>query len=118
MPSVANLHIFGCPVKFLIHPNIRAKGDYHAKSGIFVGYYDNSKSYKVWSPEQHRFFKTRSITFLEPNRNPSQIGIYNEEDNDYDFHTSRIPQDTRYTNSSISTHLLSHNHIPTQNIMS
>jgi transposase InsO family protein len=62
-PNVANVHPFGCNVKYINHPKIRRKGEYHAHTGKFVGYYHNYPAFKVWNPHTRQFFKTRSLIF-------------------------------------------------------
>src|ERR1700744_2552763 len=63
IPNVSNLRVFGSKIKFIIHPKIRTKFQYHAEPGRFVGYYDDPRSYKVWLPATHCFYKTRSFLF-------------------------------------------------------
>ena len=39
----------------------RQKGQYKSVEEIFVGYYDNSKAYKVWIPRTHSLMKVRDV---------------------------------------------------------
>jgi hypothetical protein len=82
-PNITNAHPFGCRVKYLNHPNIRKKGDFHSHDGRFVGYYSDSAAYKVWNPRTRQFFKTRSVIFDD---SPMHIHIpsYNAHDVDDD----------------------------------
>jgi transposase InsO family protein len=57
-PNVSHHKPFGCTVQFLRHPTPRRKGEYHAETGKFVGYYADSKSYKIWSLFHRQFYKT------------------------------------------------------------
>jgi transposase InsO family protein len=86
LPSVSNTHPFGCRVKYLMHPAIRRKGDFHARSGFFLGYYDDSPAYKIWNPKTCQFVKTRSVIFED---SPMQVpsAPYNALDVDDDTPT-------------------------------
>ena len=44
---------------------MRRKGQYKSIEGIFVGYYDNSKPYKIWIPRTHLLMKARGVIFDE-----------------------------------------------------
>jgi hypothetical protein len=49
-PNVENLRIFGCPVYSHIPKDERNKLEPSGKKGIFVGYSDSSKSYRISIP--------------------------------------------------------------------
>ena len=49
-PEVSHLKIFGCPVYIHIPKEKRTKLDPSGKKGIFVGYNDTSKAYKIYFP--------------------------------------------------------------------
>ena len=49
-PSVAHLRPFGCPTFVHIPAPLRRKLDPKAQHGIFVGYSDESKAFRVWIP--------------------------------------------------------------------
>jgi hypothetical protein len=46
-PNVENLRIFGCPVYSHIPKDKRNKLESLGKKGIFVGYSDSSKAYRI-----------------------------------------------------------------------
>ena len=46
-PEVSHLRIFGCPVYIHIPREKRTKLDPSGKKGIFVGYSENSKAYRI-----------------------------------------------------------------------
>ena len=46
-PSVRHMRPFGCDVKYIIHPQVRRKGAYHAEKGQFIGYYNTSNAYNT-----------------------------------------------------------------------
>ena len=41
----------------------RKKGDFKTTEGVFVGYHDDSKAYKVWIPHTHTLIKSRDVIF-------------------------------------------------------
>jgi hypothetical protein len=49
-PNVENLRIFGCLVYSHIPNDKRNKLEPSGKKGIFVGYNDSSKSYRIYIP--------------------------------------------------------------------
>jgi hypothetical protein len=64
-PNVENLRIFGCPVYSHIPKDKRNKLEPSGKKGIFVGYSDSSKAYRIYILEQHKFKVSRDVTFNE-----------------------------------------------------
>jgi hypothetical protein len=49
-PEVGNLRIFGCPVYIHVPKEKRTKMEPSGKKGDFVGYSENSKSYRIYVP--------------------------------------------------------------------
>jgi hypothetical protein len=49
-PEVNHLRIFGCPVYVHVPKDKRSKLDPSRKKGIFVGYSETSKAYRVYIP--------------------------------------------------------------------
>ena len=66
-PRIDWLRTYGSKCWALIPKTIRKKGDYRSIEGVFVGYYDNSKAYKIWIPQTHTILKTRDAVFDESN---------------------------------------------------
>jgi hypothetical protein len=64
-PNVENLRIFGCPVYSHIPKDKRNKLEPSGKKGIFVGYSESSKAYRIYIPEQHKIEVSRDVTFNE-----------------------------------------------------
>jgi hypothetical protein len=62
-PNVENLRIFGCPVYSHIPKDKRNKLEPSGKKGIFVGYSDSSKAYRIYIPEQHKIEVSRDVMF-------------------------------------------------------
>jgi hypothetical protein len=64
-PIVENLRIFGCPVYSHIPKDKRNKLEPSGKKGIFVGYSDSSKAYRIYIPEQHKIEVIKDVIFNE-----------------------------------------------------
>jgi uncharacterized protein (DUF1330 family) len=87
-PNVENLRIFGCPVYSHIPKDKRNKLEPSGKKGIFMGYSDSSKAYRIYIPEQHKIEVSRDVTFnekmafkksIEENIEEQEIEELNEE---------------------------------------
>jgi hypothetical protein len=87
-PNVENLRIFGCPVYSHIPKDKKNKLEPYGKKGIFVGYSDSSKAYKIYIPEQHKIEVSKDVTFnermafmksIEENTEEEEIEELNEE---------------------------------------
>ena len=63
--EVIHLKIFGCPVFIHIPKEKRNKLDPSGKKGIFVGYYEVSKAFRIYIPGQHHIEISRDVTFDE-----------------------------------------------------
>jgi hypothetical protein len=64
-PEVSHLKIFGCPVFVHIPKEKRNKLDPSGKKGIFVGYYEVSKAFRVYTPGYHHIEINKDVTFDE-----------------------------------------------------
>jgi hypothetical protein len=64
-PEVSHLKIFGCPVFIHIPKEKRNKLDPSGKKGIFVGYCEVSKAFRIYIPGQHHIEINRDVTFDE-----------------------------------------------------
>ena len=58
----SNLRVFGCTAYY--HVN-EGKLEPRAKKGIFVGYGEGVKGYRIWSPSENRVILSRSVIFDE-----------------------------------------------------
>ena len=63
--DVSNLKEFGCQFFFQNSNPERGKFDERGKKGIFLGYSDQSKAYRVWVPDVKKTVITRDIVFKE-----------------------------------------------------
>jgi hypothetical protein len=66
-PKVDWLRTYGSKCWALVPKAIRRKGDFRSIEGIFIGYFDDLKAYKIWSPQTHTVIKSRDVIFDEYN---------------------------------------------------
>ena len=64
-PSVKHMRVFGCQAYILTPSEKRLKWDPKARMGIFVGYEEVSKAYRVFDIEASKIMITRDVTFDE-----------------------------------------------------
>ena len=64
-PEVSHLKIFGCPVYIHIPKEKRTKLDPSRKKGIFVGYCEVSKEFRIYIPGFHHMEISIDVTFNE-----------------------------------------------------
>ena len=64
-PEVSHLKIFGCPVYIHIPKEKRTKLDPFEKKGIFFGYCEVSKAFRIYIPRFHHMEISRDVTFDE-----------------------------------------------------
>ena len=64
-PDVSHLKIFGCPVYVHIPKEKRTKLDPSGKKGIFVGYCEVFKSFRIYISGFHHIEISRDVTFDE-----------------------------------------------------
>jgi hypothetical protein len=83
-PEVSHLKIFGCPVFVHIPKEKRTKLDPLGKKGIFVGYCEASKAFRVYIPGYHHIEISRDVIFdedatLKKSRRLQLEEVYEEE---------------------------------------
>ena len=64
-PSVKHMRVFGCQVFMLTPKEKRSKWDPKAREGLFVGYEEVSKAYRIYDIEADRVIISRDVTFNE-----------------------------------------------------
>jgi hypothetical protein len=64
-PEVGHLRIFGCPVYIHVPKEKRTKMEPSGKKGVFVGYSENSKAYRIYVPGQRQIEVSRDVAFHE-----------------------------------------------------
>jgi hypothetical protein len=83
-PEVSHLKIFGCPVFIHIPKEKRNKLEHSGKKGIFVGYYEVSKSFRIYIPGHCHIEISRDMNFdeeatLKKSRRCHLEEVYEEE---------------------------------------
>jgi hypothetical protein len=83
-PEVSHLKIFGCLVFIHIPKEKRNKLEPSGKKGIFVGYCEVSKAFKIYIPGHHHIEITKYVTFdedtsLKKSRRFQLEEVYEEE---------------------------------------
>ena len=97
-PRIDWLRTYGSRCWALIPKQVRKKGEYKSVEGIFVGYFKNSRSYKIWIPKTRSLIKTRDAIFDESNHIERITLLTKEEEDDLpelwtkkDFFISKTP---------------------------
>jgi hypothetical protein len=83
-PEVSHLKIFGCPLFVHIPKERRTKLDPSGKKGLFVGYCEVSKAFRIYIPGYHHIEISRDVTFdegatLKKSRRCHLEEVYEEE---------------------------------------
>ena len=63
--EVSHLKIFGFPIYVHIPKEKRTKLDPSGKKGVFVGYCEVSKAFRIYNPGFHHMEISRDVTFDE-----------------------------------------------------
>jgi hypothetical protein len=63
--KIGHLWIFGCPVYIHVPMEKRTKLEPSGEKGIFVGYRDTSKAYRIFIPTQRKTVVRRDVKFEE-----------------------------------------------------
>ena len=64
-PEVSHLWIFGCPVFIHVPKEKRTKLEPSGRKGIFIGYSESSKAFRVYIPGFKQIETSRDVTFDE-----------------------------------------------------
>ncbi|GBN10131.1 Copia protein, partial [Araneus ventricosus] len=67
VPNIGYFKTFGCKAFVWNNKKNRGKFEPRALKGIFLGYSDNSKAYRIWLTEAKRVELSRSVKSLENN---------------------------------------------------
>ena len=97
-PEVSHLKIFGCPVYIHIPKEKRTKLDPSGKKGIFVGYCEVSKAFRIYIPGFHHMEISRDVTIdeeiaLKRSRKCQYGEVYEEETSPRNKETTCLPKD-------------------------
>ena len=80
-PRIDWLRTYSSKCWALIPKATRMKNQFKLIKGIFVGYYDNSKAYKIWIPRTNTVLKARDVIFDESNH-IEQVTIHATDNDD------------------------------------
>ena len=64
-PDVGHLRIFGCIAYSYVPKEKRTKLEPTAEKGVFVGYSETSKAFRIYIPTQRRVVVRRDVKFEE-----------------------------------------------------
>ena len=64
-PEVGYLRIFGCPIYIHVPKEKRTKMEPSVNMGVFVGYNESSKAYRIYVLGQRQIEVSRDVTFHE-----------------------------------------------------
>ena len=97
-PEVSHLKIFGCPVYIHIPKEKRTKLDPSGKKGIFVGYCEVSKAFRIYIPGFHHMEISQDVAFdeeasLKRSRKCQHEEVYEEETPPRNEETTCLPED-------------------------
>lgn len=78
--DLKQLRVFGCEAYAHVPDKKRLKLDPKSKRYIFVGYCENSKTYRLFDPVTHNIIRSRDIVFLEDKAGRTSSGDDQLED--------------------------------------
>ena len=64
-PDLSHCRIFGTKCYYVVPKSKVKKLDPRSREGIFIGYLEKSKGYKLWDPETRTCVMSRDVTFRE-----------------------------------------------------
>jgi hypothetical protein len=114
-PNVENLRIFGCLVYSHFPKDKRNKLEPSGKKGIFMGYSDSSKAYRIYIPEQHKIEVSRDVTFnekmafnksIEETIEEEEIEELNEESTENENDEKELPDHPMQPCENIDSHIV------------
>jgi transposase InsO family protein len=73
VPDISHFRVFGARVFYLDREPGRGKFDSRGQEGIFLGYADHSKAYRVWSTKGRKVVISRDVKFVEEIRPHSDV---------------------------------------------
>ena len=90
-PDVSHFRVFDCPVYFHVPKEKRSKLDASGKKGMFVGYSETSKAYRIYVAGQREVEICHDVTFdedatLKKVRNLSSSKEHKEEEEEAGRH--------------------------------
>lgn len=102
-PSVAHIRTFGCKAFVLNKSLEKGKFDIRGIEGIFVGYSESSKAYRVWNPRNRKIHVSRDAKIFDEfdvKESPEDIVDHNTKNGPH-----RFLDDTDWEESSSETYV-------------
>lgn len=65
VPDVSHLREFGSKVLFLDRKPGKGKFEERAKEGVYIGYSEELKGYRIWNPKERKIEISRDVVFSE-----------------------------------------------------
>ncbi|KAG2791509.1 hypothetical protein PC113_g25555 [Phytophthora cactorum] len=93
-PSVKHMRVFGCRTYILTPKEKRLKWDPKARTGLFLGYEEVSKAYRLYDIEAGQVVISRDVNFDESTFGLSPT-ISDEDVDDLDFESLDIDNDAQ-----------------------
>ena len=84
-PSIKHMRVFGCQAYILTPKEKRLKWDPKARAGLFLGYEEGSKAYRLYDIEAGQVVISRDVNFDESAFGLSTGPVPNEEVDDLDL---------------------------------
>lgn len=110
IPYVGYFREFGCKVFILERGPKKGKFEERGKKGIFLGYSEESKAYRIWIPEENKIQITRDVRFQKSSEFSSEIKYEDFLPETYERKTNENPLSTVDINlKQVGSHL---NNIP------
>ena len=74
-PNLENIRVFGCLAMVYIPKQKRKKLDAKSEAGIFIGYCENNKAYRIYNPKNKKITISRDVKFME-NSQYEEVNIH------------------------------------------
>jgi hypothetical protein len=75
VPSVANLHVFGCRALARVQTDDVGKFDSRTKEALYLGPSEYSSGHRLWDPKARTVIVSRSVHFYEKKGSPPRISL-------------------------------------------
>lgn len=80
VPDLSHFRVFGCKVVYLDRHPGKGKFDSRGKNGIFLGYSEECKGYRIWSVEDKKVLISRDVKFHEGRQTVKALDVIFPDD--------------------------------------
>jgi len=91
-----NFRVFGCRVYFFIPKEFRSKFDNNSHPGIFLGYSENTKAYKILDIINRKIILSRTVEFLENQPGNTYLHYSNNEFREADYTNNKFIKNLKH----------------------